>query len=119
MALKLRDLCRKAKKSTFNVSIEGEAGRGVQEVGFCLKKYILSSAVSESVETIILWSDSCDGQNGNIKMVLLLKSILEDSVHLKSIRLRFLVSGHSFLPNDSDFGDVECAIKRQNKVFCP
>ncbi|CAH0552744.1 unnamed protein product [Brassicogethes aeneus] len=52
-------------------------------------------------------------------MVLLLKSILEHSVHLKSIRLRFLVSGHSFLPNDSDFGDVECAIKRQNKVFCP
>lgn len=109
----------KEKKSTFNIWIEGDAGRGAQEVGSCLRKYILGDNISDKVEELILWSDSCGGQNRNIKMVLLLKSVLEDSQTLKSIRLRFLVSGHSFLPNDSDFGDVECAIKVQNKLFSP
>lgn len=52
-------------------------------------------------------------------MVLLLKCALEVSTHLESIELRFLVSGHSFLPNDSDFGDVECALKRHTKMYSP
>ena len=30
----------KRKNSTFHVWIEGEAGRGAQEVGSCLRKYI-------------------------------------------------------------------------------
>ncbi|CAG9773605.1 unnamed protein product [Ceutorhynchus assimilis] len=68
---------------------------------------------------LILWSDSCGGQNRNIKMVLLLKCAVEVSTHLKSIELRFLVSGHSFLPNHSDFGDVECVLKRQTKMYSP
>lgn len=109
----------KQKKSTFNIWIEGEAGRGAQEVGSCLRKYIAMNNISESVENLIFWSDSCGGQNRNIKMVLMMKCILEETLHLKSIRIRFLVSGHSFLPNDSDFGDVECAIKKQNKIFSP
>lgn len=104
---------------TFNIWIEGDAGRGAQEVGSCLVKYILGDNISDKVEELILWSDSCGGQSHNIKMVLLLKSVLEDSQTLKSIKLRFLVSGHSFLPNNSDFGDVECAIKVQNKLFSP
>jgi len=27
------------------------------------------------------------------------------------------LSGHSFLPNDSELGDVECAIKRQQRLY--
>ncbi|KAF2898569.1 hypothetical protein ILUMI_07606 [Ignelater luminosus] len=55
-------------------------------------------------------------QNRNIKIVLLLKSILKEKPTLEKIRLRFLVSGHNFLPNDSDFGDVESALKIQQKL---
>ena len=93
------------KNSTFHIWIEGEAGRGAQEVGSWFRKYIENNKTNE-VENIILWSNSC-GQNRTIKITLLLKSILDESPHLKTIRLRFLVSGHTFLPDDSDFGDVE------------
>lgn len=108
----------KEAKSTFNLWLEGEAGRGAQEVGSCLLLYI-AKYVSKTVKKLILWSDSCGGQNRNIKMALLLKCALEKSTHLESIELRFLVSGYSFLPNDSDFGDVECALKRQTRMYSP
>ena len=98
--------------------IEGEAGCGVQEFGSCLRKYIENNITNE-VENIILLRDSCGRQNKNIKITLLLKSILDELPHLKTIRLRFLVSGHTFLRNDSDFGDIECKIKKQNKIFSP
>lgn len=52
-------------------------------------------------------------------MVLLLKCILDESLHLQSIKLIFVVSGHSFLFNDSYFEDAECVIKKQNKIFSP
>ena len=32
---------------------------------------------------------------------------------VKKIHMRFLVSGHSFLPNDADFSDIETALKHQ------
>ncbi|CAH1980533.1 unnamed protein product [Acanthoscelides obtectus] len=108
----------KLRESTFNIWIEGEAGRGAQEVGSRLRTYFLTNLL-KSIEHVILWSDSCGGQNRNIKMVLIIKCVLEELKQLKSTRLRFLVSGHSFLQNDIDFGDVECVIKKQNKIFSP
>lgn len=98
--------------------IEGQAGRGAQEVGSCLRSHVKNN-VSDTVKYLTLWSDSCGGQNRNIKMVLLLKCILEECGSLESIQLKFLTSGHSFLPNDSDFGDIECALKRQQRLYSP
>lgn len=93
-----------------------EAQAGAQEVGSCLWIYIANN-VSKSVEKLILRSDFCGGQNRNIKLVLMLKYSLEEFTHLESIQLRFSVSGHSFLPTDSDFGEVECVLKRQTKMI--
>ncbi|KAF2886099.1 hypothetical protein ILUMI_20074 [Ignelater luminosus] len=83
-----------------------------------MRKYVVNH-ISDKIQELILWSDSCGGQNRNIKIVLLLKSILEEKPTLGKIRLRLLVSGHSFLPNDSDFGNVESALKIQQKLFSP
>ncbi|KAK5640934.1 hypothetical protein RI129_009481 [Pyrocoelia pectoralis] len=108
----------KNNKAVCNLWIEGQAGRGAQEVGSCIKKYVKNN-VPETVKRLILWSDSCGGQNRNIKIILMFKCVLEENPSLDSIQLKFLTSGHSFLPNDSDFGDIECALKRQQKLFSP
>jgi hypothetical protein len=68
---------------------------------------------------LILWADSCGGQNRNIKITLLLKSALENHPSLEKIYIRFLVSGHTFLPNVSDFSDIECALKHQQRLYMP
>lgn len=101
-----------------NVWVEGEAGRGSQEVGSCLIKHVIER-LGGGVKHLILWSDSCGGQNRNIKLTLMLKALLDDHPKLQTIRLRFLESGHSFLPNDTDFGRIECALKLQQRLYTP
>nr|CAI5829041.1 unnamed protein product [Callosobruchus analis] len=95
---------------------EGVAGRGAQEVGSCLKKFIVVH-LKKGVENLTLWSDSCGGQNRNIKIVLMLKAVLMDHPTLKTIYLKYLESGHSFLPNDTDFGQIERALKNQVRLY--
>nr|CAH7753316.1 unnamed protein product [Callosobruchus chinensis] len=95
---------------------EGVAGRGAQEVGSCLKKFI-DLHLKQGVENLILWSDSCGGQNRNIKIVLMLKAVLMNHPTLKTIFLKYLESGHSFLPNDTDFGQIERALKNQVRLY--
>lgn len=87
------------------VWVEGEAGRGAQEVGSCLIKYI-NQKLKPTAEHLILWSDCCGGQNRNIKIVLMMKAILSSHPTLKIISFRFLESGHTFLPNDTDFSKI-------------
>ena len=33
--------------------------------------------------------------------------------------MRYLQPGHTYLPNDSEFGDVECALKSQIRLYTP
>lgn len=96
------------------VWLEGEAGRGAQEVGSCPRKHIIENVTSKK---LILWSDSCGGKNRNIKIILILKAVLESHHTLGQITLRYLYPGHSFLPNDSDFGDIESSLKLQQCLY--
>lgn len=82
--------------------VEGKAGRGAQEVISCLLKHI-QNELPEGTEHLILWSDSCGGQNRNIKIELMLKAVLHDHPTLKKITHKYPIPGHSFLPNDDDF----------------
>ena len=79
----------------------------------------IESQITDTVEHIILWSDSCGGQNRNIRISLMMMHLLQNHEHLKTITFKFRVSGHSFLPNDSDFGDVECAMRHQQRLYLP
>lgn len=108
----------KTNKGFFNIWMEYEAGRGAQEIGSCLMKYV-DENVSSDITELVMWSDSCGGQNRNIKLTLLMQSALQSHVSLKKMYIRFLVSGHSFLPNDADFSDVECALKHQQRLYTP
>lgn len=98
--------------------VEGDAGRGAQEVGSALRKHILCQ-IPSGTKHLSLWSDSCAGHNRNIKIVLILKAVLEEHPSLEDITQRFLVPGHSFLRNDSDFSDIESALKLQQRLYVP
>lgn len=53
-----------------------------------------------------IYSDTW-GKNRNINMCLALMRLIQSDV----IDQKFLVPGHAFLPNDSDFGSVDLATK--------
>lgn len=105
-----------SKRSIFNLWLENEGGKGTQEVGSCLRKYILSN-IKSPVTDLILWADSCGGQNRSIKLVLMLIHTMQHHTSLQSITLRFLLSGHSFLPNDANFGVIESQLKTQQRLY--
>lgn len=99
-------------KGIFNFWMEYEASKGTQEVGSCLKKYIEEN-IADPVTELIIWADSCGGQNRSIRLVLMLIHILQRHCSLKTNSLRYLETGHTFLPNDSEFGDFECSLKEK------
>lgn len=99
----------------FNIWMENEASKGTQEVGSCLKLHI--EGIKKPIKKLILWSDSCGGQNRSIKFVLMMMFILENHPTLECISMRYLLSGHSFLPNDREFGEAETAMKRHSNLY--
>ena len=96
---------------------ETVASRGAQEISSCVIKHLKVQASSKKRVTIC--SDTCTGQNRNIKMTLaLMRFVQSNETSIEVIDQTFLVSGHSFLPNDSDFGSVELAPKDKS-IYLP
>lgn len=56
--------------------------------------------------------------NRNIKMAALANSIVKTK-NVEQLNDMFMVSGHSFQPNDADFGVIERAMPRFNSVYVP
>ncbi|PSN54975.1 hypothetical protein C0J52_02354 [Blattella germanica] len=97
---------------------ETEGSRGSQEVAACLKKHIVLNANTH--KHITMYSDSCTGQNRNSKTVLSMAKLVQSAcIKAEIIDLKFLVSGHSYLPNDSDFGVVENKGRKTTNIFRP
>lgn len=93
---------------------ETVASRGSQKISSCVFKHL--SAHSTSARHIIDYSDSCTDQNRNIKMVLMLMHFVTGDTPVHIIDHKFMVSGHSFLPNDADFGSIETATRRKEYI---
>ncbi|KAJ8892290.1 hypothetical protein PR048_004870 [Dryococelus australis] len=82
------------------------ASRGSQEFFSCLAAYFTRVvSTDQSVKHIVVYSDSCAGQNRNMNVVLtLMRYVQTNNTSIDTIEQTFLVSGHSYLPNDCDFG---------------
>lgn len=86
---------------------ETVASRGSQEIASCLLEHFRNK-VPQDKDHVVMFSDSCGGQNRNIKLALRCMQFLQnENTHLKTIDQKFMTSGHSFLPNDADFGVIE------------
>lgn len=96
---------------------ENIASRGGQEIGSCLLKHF-ENHIPEEAKHIILYSDSCGGQNRNIKMVMFLKKFLGMSGK-RIIEQKFFVSGHSYNSCDRCFSLIEKRKKFVENVYTP
>lgn len=99
---------------------ESIASRGSQEVSSCLYKHF-EKYVPKDTQKIILRSDTCTGQNRNIKMALMLKKVFSqfDFPELTSIEQHFFVSGHSYNKCDSSFSLIEKQKQVTENILLP
>ena len=96
---------------------EGCASRGASEIGTCLWMFVRNS-VQKGVNHITAFCDSCGGQNRNFKIATLMSHCV-NSLPLESFTVHYMQSGHSYLPNDADFGVIERAKKASKDVYIP
>lgn len=78
-----------------------------------LKKLVRSVDMSPTTTHLITYSDGCGGQNRNIYLVCLWLHIIT------IVDQKFMLLGHSYLPNDRDFGNIELAKKRKQLIYIP
>lgn len=97
---------------------EDVASRGGQEIASCIMKH-LQTKISSETDHAILYSDSCGGQNRNIKVMLMLKKYLSTHPHLKTITQKFFISGHSYNSCDRSFGIIEKEKKNATDLYIP
>lgn len=97
---------------------ESVASRGSQEVCSCVFKY-LRMRESETSH-LMVYSDACGGQNRNINVACMWMHIVASTdFKYTIIEHKFMISGHSYLPNDRDFGSIEKANRRIQHIFVP
>lgn len=120
----------KRKLSTFNFCVhdatnnrsymyiwhEGIASRGPQEITSCLI-YHINTYVSKDCSEIFLYSDSCGGQNRNIKTALMLSHLLDGSENLTKITQSFFLTGHSYNVCDRKFGIIERKKRNTTNIY--
>lgn len=112
----------KVRKSGFMyVWDESIASRGAQEISSCLYKY-LTTYMPKDTKKLFLLSDSCSGQNKNIKLAMMLKNFLANQCNrreLQEIEHMFFVSGHSYNSCDQCFGVIEKQRKVTENIYIP
>lgn len=98
---------------------ETQASRGSQEVISCLLQYLHTDYLKET-EHLIAYSDACGGQNRNFKMALFWIHITQRAdISVERVDHKFMESGHSFGPSDSDFADIEKKAKKKETIYIP
>lgn len=99
---------------------ESVASRGSQEIAACLCRHFRERLPSNT-KKVILYSDSCYGQNRNIKLALMLKKFIDSWPYfdLHSIEQHYFVVGHSYNSCDRCFGLIEKQKKVTENIFVP
>ena len=97
---------------------EGVASRGPPEIGSSILTHL--KEMETTANKLVLYSDACGGQNRNIFIVCMWLHIVASSDNpFTSVDHKFMVSGHSYLPNDRDFGHIEISRKKTTHIFVP
>lgn len=88
---------------------ECEGNRGANEIATCLYDFIINQLpnLHPNVKKLIMYSDSCPGQNKNSIVTAMLMLIAKLSPQLQSIEHKFLVPGHTHMEADTDHALIE------------
>lgn len=106
---------RSKNKAHMCLWTEIEGKRGSNEIASSILAFLNDLDLSRFDE-IRTFSDGCGGQNRNRTMLSFFMHICS-TTPIKTWTHCFLESGHSFLPNDTDFGKIEKAKKARCAVY--
>ncbi|GBN97395.1 hypothetical protein AVEN_173230-1 [Araneus ventricosus] len=97
---------------------EDVASRGSNEVASSFLTLLKFNETLMSKDHLIIWSDSCSGQNKN-STTLFLYQYLVFKGYLKVIEHKFPEVVHWYLDRDRDFGRIEKNLGKHEAIFLP
>ncbi|XP_075156569.1 uncharacterized protein LOC142229878 [Haematobia irritans] len=90
------------------------AKRGANEISSCIFKFL--KKIPNYVKHIILYSDSCPGQNRNSYICAMFEQVLLENPNFEIIDHKFLVVGHTHMECDTVHSQIEK--KKRKCVNC-
>lgn len=98
---------------------EDMANKGSVEIASCLYRFChLLKDQNEDITHLIIWSDSCAGQNKNFNIICLYQLLVLNGT-FDIIEHKFPEVGHSYLDSDRDFGRIEKKIRKHENIYVP
>ncbi|XP_069363387.1 ankyrin repeat domain-containing protein 12-like [Maniola hyperantus] len=90
---------------------ENNGKRGANEISSILEKYINNVDLRGTVKHLLLYCDSCPGQNKNKIVLTCLNEILKKCNTLLSIQINYLLPGHTYMPVDSMHSVIDKSLR--------
>ena len=106
----------KANKSKFYVWDKVNEGWGSVEIVACLNRWIEEEYARAPFHKLKVVTDNSGGQNKNINVILYYLKQIHDG-KLKIIEHLFLVPGHSYMPCDRAFGNIEKCVRVTGEIY--
>jgi len=101
-------------RAYFQIWTEDEGQRGCEEVGSGLLAFV--EAANLRGKQLIVWSDSCGGQNKNFYVLCLWQYLILQG-RFESIQHKFPEPGHTFVDSDRDFARIEKEIRSHQNIY--
>lgn len=109
---------KEGSRAIFCTWTEDQAKRGSSEVLSSLLTAFELDEQLKSKEHIIIWSDSCSGQNKNFLMICLYQYLINKG-SFKTIDHKFPEVGHTYLDSDRHFGRIEKVLRKHQNIYLP
>lgn len=100
---------------------ENQYKRNSNTISSCILYHLRNVPDWTKYTDVVLISDGCGGQNKNTTVLTMLTYwlLFEAPEHIKEVQLTFPVTGHSYIPPDRVFGEIEKKIKRRETILDP
>ncbi|CAG9773378.1 unnamed protein product [Ceutorhynchus assimilis] len=106
------------ENASFCTWTEDIANRESSETCSSLLYYIEIDETLRDKNHLLIWSDSCAGQNKNFSMVCLYQYLILKG-YFRCIDHKFPEVGHTYLDSDRDFGRIEKVLRKHDTVYVP
>lgn len=109
------------KSPVFYTWMEHQAKRGSAETSSALRDFLNKTEFGPDIRQLRLFADGCAGQNKNSHVMHMLMLWLQKDApqSIRSVILIFPVRGHSYLPADRVFGQIEKSARSYSTIKTP
>lgn len=109
------------KKPVFYTWMEHQAKRGSAETSSALRDFLNKAEFGSDIKHIRLFADGCAGQNKNahVMHMLMLWLYRDAPQNIESVVITFPIRGHSYLPADRVFGQIEKVTRSFSTIKSP